>query len=273
VIFCAIRSRRTFAPNRDNSAAICFDKGTPYYGVKRNDEHGATGRKIQSTVGRVASASEEPSGSQALQFANWITEKAISGVAPLSSAEDLANEYLIDSSYPHNDDRVWSLINWETSKNFTSGFVTGLGGLLTLPIAIPSAFDASWIIQARMSAAIAIIHGHSLRSDRVRTFVLVSLLGDAGKEVLKRAGIRVAQKLGENLIKRVPGRLLIEINKKVGFRLITKAGQTGVVNLMKGAPVIGGVVDATLCRVVGDTAHNLFLPHIPISATDCNEDA
>lgn len=207
---------------------------------------------------------KEPSDSQIQQFVQWITDKAISGVPPLSSAQDLATEYLIDKSYPHNDDRVWSLINWETTKNFTSGFVTGLGGLLTLPVAIPSAFGASWLIQARMSGAIAVIHGHSLKSDRVRTLILVSLLGDAGKEVLKQAGIKIAQKLSENLIEQIPGKLLIEINKRVGFRLITKAGQTGVVNLMKGVlvvgGVVGGVVDAAACRIVGDTAHSIFRP-------------
>jgi hypothetical protein len=100
-------------------------------------------------------AKEKPSDSQIQQFVDWITDNAIAGVAPLSSAEDLAKEYLIDSSYPHHDDRVWSLINWEATKNFTTGFVTGLGGLITLPFAIPSALGASWIIQARMAGAIA----------------------------------------------------------------------------------------------------------------------
>jgi hypothetical protein len=205
---------------------------------------------------------KKPSAAQIQQFVDWLTDKAISGIPPLSSAEDLAMEYLIDTSYPHNDDRVWSLINWETTKNFTSGFITGFGGLITLPVSIPSAFGASWIIQARMSAAIARIYGHNLESDRIRTFVLVSLLGDAGKEIHRQAGIKVAQKVTQNLVMRIPGKVLIEINKKVGFRLITKAGQRGVVNLMKGVPVagglVGGVVDAAACRVVGDTARNLF---------------
>jgi EcsC protein family len=137
------------------------------------------------------------SDSQVQQVANWIINKAISGVPPLSSAEHLAKEYLIDPLYPHNDDRVWSLINWETTKNFTSGFITGFGGLLTLPVAIPAAFGASWIIQARMAGAIAHIYGHSLKSDRVRTFVLASLLGDAAKEVLKK----LASKWVKNLLK------------------------------------------------------------------------
>lgn len=200
--------------------------------------------------------------SQVTKAVDWIIDSSISGVTPLSSAESLAQEYLLDQSYPHHDDRVASLINWETTKNFTSGFITGLGGLLTLPISIPAAFGASWIIQARMAGAIARIHGHRLNSDRVRTLILASLLGEAGKEVLKQAGIKIAQKVGQNVIQRIPGKVLVEINKQVGFRLLTKAGESGVINLGKGIPFVGGPISGTLdavaCRIVGKTAQKLF---------------
>ena len=36
----------------------------------------------------------EAEESKALQVANWLTEKAVGGVGPLSSAEELALEYL-----------------------------------------------------------------------------------------------------------------------------------------------------------------------------------
>lgn len=200
--------------------------------------------------------------SQALQLVNWIVDSAIEGVPPLSSAYDLAQEYLIDTSYPDNHERVASLINWETSKNFTTGFVTGLGGLLTLPVAVPTALGASWVIQARMSGAIAVIHGHDLKQDRIRTLVLLSIVGDSVKEVLKEAGVKIGRKLTERAVMAVPGKLLIEINKKVGFRLITKAGEKGVINLIKAVPIAGGCVsgafDAYTCRIVGKVAHDLF---------------
>ncbi len=201
--------------------------------------------------------------SKAVQVVNWITNKAIQGVPPLSSAKDLAKEYLIDRSYASTEERVDSLINWETAKNFTSGFITGLGGLLVLPVAIPGAIGASWIIQARMAAAIACICGHDIREDRVKTLVLVSLVGDAAKEVLKKTGIRVAQKATEQAVLKIPGRVLIEINKKVGFRLLTKSGQRGVVNVIRVVPlaggIVGGVCDAAVCRTIGYTAKRLFL--------------
>jgi hypothetical protein len=200
---------------------------------------------------------------KSFELVKWITNNAIKGVPPLSSCKNLAQEYLIDSSYESNDKRINSLIRWEVSKNFTSGFITGLGGLLTMPISIPSALGASWIIQARMAGAIAEICGHSTDEDRVQTFVLISLLGDACKEVIKKAGIQVAERLTLNLIKQVPGRVLIEINKKVGMRLITKAGEKGVINLTKMIPGVGGVVggcfDAYSCNVVGDTAKGIFM--------------
>lgn len=205
--------------------------------------------------------------SQAVKIVKWIIDKAVNGLPPLSSADDLAQEYLIDDGYPDNEARVDALINWETAKNFTSGFITGLGGLITLPASVPSALGASWVIQARMSGAIAVIYGHSLREDRVRTLVLLSLLGDAGKEVLKRAGIKVGQKVTQNVIKRIPGKVLIEINKKVGFRLLTKAGEKGVVNLTKAVPLVGGIVggifDAVTCRSVGYAAQRIFKKKAP----------
>jgi hypothetical protein len=109
---------------------------------------------------------------QADKLVTWLQNKAIDGVSPLSKPENLAKEYLIDQSYPDNDTRVEALINWETAKNFTSGFITGFGGLLTLPLSIPSAIGASWVIQARLAATIAVIYGHNIHDDRVKTLVL-----------------------------------------------------------------------------------------------------
>lgn len=206
----------------------------------------------------------EPNLKKAVQLVNWITEKSVNGIKPLQSAEDLAEEYILDQSFKGDEARIDSLINWETTKNFSSGFITGLGGILTFPVAIPAAFAASWIIQARMAAAIAKIAGYDLQSDRVKTFIIVSLVGDACKDVLKASGICIANGLSKSLINQIPGKVLTEMNKKVGFRLITKAGEKGAVNLTKTVPlaggIIGGVFDSAMCRIVGKEAKRLFLP-------------
>lgn len=206
--------------------------------------------------------SKKPTENAAIQLINWITERAIDGIPPLCSAENLALEYQIDTSYPDTEERIESLINWETSKNFTSGFITGLGGIITIPVSVPASMGASWVIQARMAAAIAKLAGHDIKSDRVKTFVLLTLVGDACKDVLKDVGIKVGQGFAKAALRNVPGKVLIEINKKVGFRLLTKAGEKGAVNLVKMIPLaggfIGGAFDAAACRVVGKQAKNLF---------------
>lgn len=199
---------------------------------------------------------------QALQLMGYVIEKSLQGVGPLASANDLASEYIADRSFRSDSQRVDSLINWEASKNFTSGFLTGLGGLLTLPVNVPVALGSCWVIQARMAASIAIIYGHDIGEDRIRTMVLMSLVGDSIKEIAKTAGIRIGNKLTEQVLRQIPGRVLIEINKKVGFRLITKAGEKGCINLLKMVPIagglIGGAMDASSCVAVGKTAYSLF---------------
>ena len=204
----------------------------------------------------------EAEESKALQVANWLTEKAVGGVGPLSSAEELALEYLNDSSYESNDKRVDSLIKWETSKNFSTGFITGLGGFATLPVTIPASLGASWILQARMAAAIARIYGHDLSEDRVKTLILCVIIGQDIKEVCKQAGIKIGTKLAYVAIRKLPGEALKRINQAVGFRLLTKAGEKGIINLTKLVPVVGGVVggtfDAVTCRITAKAAREAF---------------
>ncbi len=61
---------------------------------------------------------------------------------------------------------------------------------------------------------------------------------------------------------KIPGRALIALNKRVGFRLMTKFGEKGVVNLARLVPLAGGVVgatfDGTACYLVGQAADRHF---------------
>ena len=212
----------------------------------------------------------ENEGKRALTLVKWLSDHSIDGVRPLSSAQDLATEYLSDQSYASHRERIDALINWETSKNFTSGFVTGLGGLLTLPFALPAGFAASWVIQARLAAAIARIYGHDLHSERIRTLIVATLVGDSIAEIATASGIRVGSGVAKAVADRVSRRGLIEFSRRVGSRLLRMAGQKSSLNLMKGVPLIGGIaggtVDAIGCRIVGKHARKMF-------ATPENSDA
>lgn len=72
------------------------------------------------------------------------------------------------------------------------------------------------------------------------------LLGGAGSEALKDVGVKIGTKYLASAVKQIPGRTLIEINKKVGFRLLTKGGTTAVLNLGKIIPLAGAPIGATV---------------------------
>ena len=81
--------------------------------------------------------------------------------------------------------------------------------------------------------------------------------------MLKEAGITTGQKLAMNAIKKIPGTTLTAINRKVGFRFITRFGETGIINLGKMVPVVGAVIgglfDFTTTKVIASTAYNYFI--------------
>lgn len=205
-----------------------------------------------------------PDDESASKLVRYLLEKGLGGFPPLSSAANLADEYLIDRDFDSNDERVAALMKWEMAKNFTTGFITGLGGFVTLPVGVPSALVASWLLQARMAGAIARIYGHDLVQARVRTLILLCLAGDVAKEAMSDLGLNLGSRLPQSAMKQVPGRALVEINKRIGMQLLAKAGARGLAQFPKAIPVVGGVVggafDAVVCRMVGRTAKKLFRP-------------
>lgn len=190
----------------------------------------------------------------------WIADVGINGLGVLPSAEEVAAEHLSQASSVK--EAINSVIAWRTTYAVGTGFVTGLGGIVAMPVTIPASLAASYALGANTAAAVAHLRGYDVHSEQVRTMILLCLIGEAGEEILKTAGITVGTKLCQNLIKQIPGKVLIEINKKVGFRLITKAGEKGVINLMKMVPLVGGVVGGTFDGVFvnscGQTAKRLF---------------
>lgn len=197
-----------------------------------------------------------------MQALDWAYEKATSDIPGLDSAQELAASYLKEEGSLR--EQIDSLIRWQNAKSATSGFITNLGGLITLPVAIPANFVSVIYIQVRMIAAIAKMCGYDLKDDRVRTLVYVSLCGSAVKDLFKDIGVQFGTKLTAEMIKKyVSAEVLKAINKAVGFRLVTKVGEKGTINLTKAVPLVGGVIagalDGFTTNVVGNTARDIFL--------------
>jgi hypothetical protein len=197
-----------------------------------------------------------------LQCLGWLYDGAVNGIPGVDGLEGLAQSYSTRDWC--TDDAIDRLINWQVAKAGAAGFITGVGGMLTLPVAIPANLAGVLYIQIRMIGAIAHLRGYDVRSDQVRTLVVACLAGSAAFDILKDVGIKFGSQLTRQMILRISGDVLKRINQAVGFRLVTKAGSRGVVNLVKGVLLVGGVVggtlDATATRVIGRTAKQVFVP-------------
>ena len=195
-----------------------------------------------------------------MQVLDWSYEKAVNGLPGMETAEELANKYISKSN--SIDDAIDQFINWQQAKCATSGFITGLGGIITLPVAVPANISSVIYIQTRMIATIASMRGYDLKDDQVRTIVYVSLTGQSAADILKQSGIKIGNSVAKSLVKKIPGEVIKNINQKVGFRLLTKFGEKGVINLGKCIPLVGGViggtVDAIGTRTIGKTAKKVF---------------
>ena len=144
------------------------------------------------------------------------------------------------------------------------GFITGVPGLPAIPVTLPANLTSVLFIQIRMIAAIAYLGDYDLNDDRVKTLCFACLCGNAARTILREAGIEVSQKMAVSALRRLPGRTFIEINKRVGFRLLTKFGEKGVINVGRAIPLLGGLVgggvDAAWTKAIGNQARNVFTP-------------
>jgi len=197
-----------------------------------------------------------------MQVLDWAYEKSVNGVPGMDSAEELAKSYMKEDESPF--EQANSLIRWQNTKAATSGFITGLGGIMTLPIAVPANIASVLYVQIRMIAAIAHLGGYDIRDDKVKTLVYACLVANSAKDVLKDIGVAVGNKVAMNAVKSISAKTLQEINKKVGFKLFTKFGEKGIINIGKAVPLLGGFIGGTFdgftTNAVGNVSRDTFTP-------------
>lgn len=203
-------------------------------------------------------------------------EKCLNGIPKVSpSVEEMANDYL--KKYKTKEEACKAMIRNQITKCATSGFITGFGGFITMPVTLPANISSVIYVQMRMIACISYMAGFDLDSDQTQTLVYACLAGVAVNNVIKQAGIKFGVKFANGLIKKIPGKVLIKINQKVGFRFVTKFGTKGIINLGKLIPgvgaVIGGGLDLVETKIIAERSYKWFFEHdFSINKKDNEED-
>ena len=113
------------------------------------------------------------------------------------------------------EDACKAILRNQIVKCTASGVVTGLGGFITMPVALPANVGSVIYAQMRMIACVAYMADYELNSDQTQTFVYACLAGVAVSGLLKQSGIKLGVKFANCLIKKIPGKVLTKINQKV----------------------------------------------------------
>ena len=189
-------------------------------------------------------------------------EKATNGISKISpSIDQLAGDYL--SKHTSKEEAIKDMLKKQVLKCTTSGFITGFGGAITLPVTIPANIGSVLYVQMRMIACTAYMAGYDISSDQVQTLVYACRAGLSVGEIAKQFGIKFGQKVAVGMIEKIPGKFLTKINQKVGFRLLTKFGEKGLINLGKLVPgvgaVINGGVDFAETKAIAKRAYQMFV--------------
>lgn len=201
-----------------------------------------------------------------------ILQIGIKGGPGFSSAKALGDKYLNDPQYNTKLERIEALIKWEERKNFTTGFVTSMGGVVTLPVAIPASLGMNWILQTRMVAAMAYIGGFDIDDPPVRMTIALCLLGKRGKEILNQNIEDLDAYIRKRGISSIPSRTLTIVNQAIASRLMKIAAARGFTRVSKAIPVVGGIVGGVIdyqsCRETAQFAKDLFQFHLGIELQD-----
>ncbi|NLJ54005.1 MAG: EcsC family protein [Intrasporangiaceae bacterium] len=200
-------------------------------------------------------------GGTAMSLVQGLLDSGIDGKGPFDSAEKVAREAL--ASEGSVDRAIDKIVSQHTRLAAVEGFVTGLGGFITLPIALPANVAGFYLLATRMSAAIAHLRGYALNEPQIRSAVLLSLVGSDGDELLKKAGVVAPTSAMTNFAaQRLPGPALMVVNKAVGFRLLTQVGKRTLTRFGRAIPLAGGVIgaglDGFLMRSVAKQARGEF---------------
>ncbi len=175
-----------------------------------------------------------------------LLDTGIDGKGPFDSAAAVADAALAK----HGGDvekAVSEVVRDHLKLVAVSGFVTNLGGFVTLPVALPANVLGFYVLATRLSASVARLRGYDISNPQIRSAVLLSLVGADAQDLLAKAGmVAPTSRLTALAAQRLPGPALMVVNKAVGFRILSTAGRKTFSRFGKSIPVVGGAVGAGL---------------------------
>ena len=174
-------------------------------------------------------------------FVHQTVQRAIHGIGPLPPASAAAEKQLAEQD-GDVERAIQELIENHASLAAAQGFVTNVGGLVTMAATVPVNIAGMALIQCRLVAGIAHLRGYDLSDGRVRNAILLATLGeDNVKELVKKRKIPGAPMVVATAPAYDPGLdklVAAEVTNALVNRVIGKRAASTVARRI---PVAGGV--------------------------------
>ena len=211
-----------------------------------------------------AASLETPDEGAVSRLVQVLLDAGIDGLGPLKSAHELA--VWARSEATTHDAAVAKVARQTLVRGGIGGFVTSVGGFLTMPIALPANVVEFYIQATRMVGAIADLRGYDVNDPMVRTAILMTLVGSDADDVLAKAGLVGGKQ--NKMVTLASGQLppagLLMLNKAIGFRLMRGVGEKAFSRLGRGIPLaggfLGGGIDMWMMKRIADHAMGEFPP-------------
>ncbi|HET9499133.1 MAG TPA: hypothetical protein VFO98_02615 [Marmoricola sp.] len=192
-----------------------------------------------------------------------LLDLGIDGAGPLDPATAVAQRARRETR--STEAAIKHVVRHHVVGGGVGGFVTGLGGFVTLPVALPANVLEFYVQATRMVAAVATLRGYDVADPQVRTAVLLTLVGSNADEVLKKAGVATGGgRLTSLALGKLPPAALLVVNKALGFRLLRGVGEKAFSRLGRGVPLVGGVIgggiDGWMMKRIAEQATKEFPP-------------
>ena len=205
-------------------------------------------------------------------FVHQTVARAVHGFGPLPSAASAAEKQLAEQDGVV-EDAIHELIENHAALAGAQGFVTNLGGLVTMAATIPVNITGLALLQSRLVAGIAHLRGYDLNDDRVRNAILLTTLGEPAVRSLVKS-------------KKVPGTPMViatapaydpELDKLVAAEVTSAlvgrvVGKRAASTVARKVPLVGGVwaagTDAYATWQVGKYAQRELRPRTEAAALD-----
>lgn len=200
---------------------------------------------LKDTVGRqLAPRIQELAPGLTTGFVREALNRAIDGIGPLTPAAAAADKQLAEQR--GNVDRaIHEVIENNVRMAGAQGFVTNVGGLVTMAVTIPANVTGLALLQCRMVAGIAHLRGHDLDDPRVRNAILALLLGEEQVRDLVKKRKLPATPMALATAPAHDPTLDGTISAVVATDIITRvAGKRLATTVGRKIPVVGGVVGA-----------------------------